>query len=162
MELVGSQSGRVHGTVHYGASPALHQYHGASRALNGNAVFADELKRMHTVFAQGVSIQADVRPGGMLRSLDRVRPFIASLPITEDQDLRWSGGLGDWPSSDMQAFMLELVVPPLPVGVGLSHPAVARRRRRSQRVHARRSADRRYDVPIAQFPTNLTTVMSLL
>lgn len=83
------------------------------------SVFADELKRMHSVFAQSVSLQADVRPGGMLRSLDRVRPFIATIPVSEEQDLRWSGSLGDWPGSDVQAFMVELVVPPLPVG---EHP----------------------------------------
>ena len=82
-------------------------------------VFADEIKRMHTIFAQQVRLQTDMRPGGMLRSLDRVQPFIASVPITEDQELRWNGGLGDWPGSDVQTFLLEVVVPELPVG---DHP----------------------------------------
>jgi hypothetical protein len=82
-------------------------------------VFADEVKRMHSVFAQGVSLKAELRPGGLLRSVDRVRPFIGPVAVTEEQDRRWVGALGDWPSSDMQAFMLEVVVPPLTVG---DHP----------------------------------------
>ena len=83
------------------------------------AVFADELKRMHSVFAQKVRLQIAARPGGMVRSLDRVRPFIAPVPIAEEADLRWDGGLGDWPGSDTQAFLLEVVVPPLATG---DHP----------------------------------------
>jgi uncharacterized protein YegL len=83
------------------------------------AVFADEVTRMHTVFAQGVQLRADVRPGGLLRAMDRVRPFIAPVPVAEEQDQRWVGSLGDWPGSDVQAFMLEVVVPALPVG---DHP----------------------------------------
>src|SRR5262249_21649423 len=35
-------------------------------------VFADELKRMHSIFAQQVRVQLASRPGGMVRSLDRV------------------------------------------------------------------------------------------
>jgi|HigsolmetaAR202D_1030399.scaffolds.fasta_scaffold00030_6 Uncharacterized protein containing a von Willebrand factor type A (vWA) domain len=90
------------------------------------AVFADELKRMHTIFAQGVTLQADVRPGGMLRSLDRVRPFISSVAVAEEQELRWTGSLGDWPGSDVQAFLIELVIPPLPAG---DHPMLKLRLR---------------------------------
>jgi hypothetical protein len=82
-------------------------------------VFADELKRMHSIFAQQVRVQLAARPGGMVRSLDRVRPFIAPVQIAEEADLRWSGGLGDWPGSDVQAFLIEVVVPPLGVG---DHP----------------------------------------
>ena len=41
MELIGSQPGRVHGTVHYGASLGEHQQNGASRALNGGAKFSE-------------------------------------------------------------------------------------------------------------------------
>ncbi len=82
-------------------------------------VFADELKRMHSIFAQGVRLQIAARPGGLVRSLDRVRPFIAPVPIAEEAELRWAGGLGDWPGSDVQAFLLEVVVPALAVG---DHP----------------------------------------
>jgi Ca-activated chloride channel homolog len=80
------------------------------------AVFADELTRMHSIFVQKVQLQIAARPGGLVRSLDRVRPFIAPVPITEEADLRWAGSLGDWPGSDVQAFLLEVVVPPLTSG----------------------------------------------
>jgi Ca-activated chloride channel homolog len=79
-------------------------------------VFTDELKRMHSIFAQKVQLQIASRPGGMLRSLDRVRPFIAPVPIAEEADLRWAANMGDWPGSDVQAYLLEVVVPPLTPG----------------------------------------------
>ncbi len=41
MELIGSQPDRVYGTIHYGASVNEHQQKGASKALNGNAKFAE-------------------------------------------------------------------------------------------------------------------------
>jgi Ca-activated chloride channel homolog len=82
-------------------------------------VFADELKRLHSIFAQQVRIQLAARPGGLVRAFDRVRPFIAPVQIAEETDLRWAGALGDWPGSDVQAFLIELVVPPLGVG---DHP----------------------------------------
>lgn len=83
------------------------------------SVFAAELKRMYSIFAQKVQLQVAARPGSVIRSLDRVRPFIAPIPIAEEADLRWGGSLGDWPGSDLQAFLLEVVVPPLTVG---EHP----------------------------------------
>ena len=82
-------------------------------------VFADELKRLHSIFAQQVRIQLAARPGGLVRAFDRVRPFIAPVQIAEETDLRWAGALGDWPGSDVQAFLIEIVVPPLGVG---DHP----------------------------------------
>src|SRR5262245_32392268 len=82
-------------------------------------VFADEMKRMHSIFAQQVRLQLAARPGGMVRSLDRVRPFIAPVPVAEEADLKWGGSLGDWPGSDVQAFLIEVVVPPLGIG---DHP----------------------------------------
>ena len=82
-------------------------------------VFADELKRLHSIFAQQVRIQLAARPGGLVRAFDRVRPFIAPVSIAEEADLRWAGALGDWPGSDVQAFLIEIVVPPLGVG---DHP----------------------------------------
>jgi uncharacterized protein YegL len=82
-------------------------------------IFTDEVTRMHSVFAQDVQLRTEVRPGAMLRSLDRVRPFIATVQATEEKDLVWAANLGDWPGSDPQAFLLEVVVPPLAVG---DHP----------------------------------------
>jgi len=82
-------------------------------------VFADELKRLHSVFAQQVRIQLAARPGGLVRAFDRVRPFLAPVQIAEESDLHWSGALGDWPGSDVQAFLIEIVAPPLGVG---DHP----------------------------------------
>jgi uncharacterized protein YegL len=81
--------------------------------------FAEEVQRMHSIFAQRVRLSAALRPGGQLRSLDRVRPFIANLPVIEETDLHWAVALGDWPSSDPQSFLLEVVVPPLGPG---EHP----------------------------------------
>lgn len=82
-------------------------------------VFADELKRMHSIFAQDVQLQIEVRPGALLRSLDRVRPFLAPVPILEERELNWTSRLGDWPGSDAQTFLLEVVTPALSVG---DHP----------------------------------------
>jgi len=93
--------------------------HYIATAQDITTVFADELKRMYSIFAQQVRLQLAARPGGMVRTLDRVRPFIASVPITESADLAWSASLGDWPGSDVQAYLIEMVVPPLGVG---DHP----------------------------------------
>jgi hypothetical protein len=84
-------------------------------------VFGDELKRMHSVFAQDVQLRAEGRPGSMLRSLDRVRPFIAPVQVAEERDLCWLAKMGDWPGNDVQVFLLEVVVPPLTAG---DHPLV--------------------------------------
>lgn len=79
-------------------------------------VFNDELQRMHSIFAQRVELSVAVRPGSILRSVDRVRPFIATVPISETSERNWVSSLGDWPGSDVHAFLLEVVVPPLEVG----------------------------------------------
>lgn len=79
-------------------------------------MFAEELQRMHATFAQGVKLYAKMRGEGMLRAMDRVRPFLAPIAITEEQTQTWTGNLGDWPSGDTQAFLLEMIVPPMPVG----------------------------------------------
>ena len=71
---------------------------------------------MHSVFAQRVRLNISVRPGGILRSLDQVRPFIASVPIVESSENNWATPLPDWTGGDPQAFLLEVVVPPLSVG----------------------------------------------
>lgn len=88
-------------------------------ALDISKVFTDEVKRMSSIFAQDVGLRVEVRPGAMLRSLDRVRPFIAPVQALEEKELVWTAGLGDWPGSDPQALLLEVVVPPLGVG---DHP----------------------------------------
>lgn len=82
-------------------------------------IFSDEVKRMHSIFAQDVGLRIEMRPGAMLRSLDRVRPFIATVQALEEKELVWAASLGDWPGSDPQAFLLEVVVPPLTTG---DHP----------------------------------------
>jgi uncharacterized protein YegL len=82
-------------------------------------VFTDEVKRMSSVFAQDVALKVEMRPGAMLRSLDRVRPFIATVAASEEGERLWSALLGDWPGADPQAFLLEVVVPPLAAG---DHP----------------------------------------
>lgn len=79
-------------------------------------VFAEELKRMETIFAQNVSLHVHVAPGGMLRSFDRVEPFIAPVSLIEQQDRVWAANLGDWPGTDQQTFLLELAAPPLRSG----------------------------------------------
>jgi Ca-activated chloride channel homolog len=48
-----------------------------------------------------------------------VRPFLAPVQSAEERELVWTAGMGDWPGSDPQAFLLEVVVPPLGVG---DHP----------------------------------------
>lgn len=93
--------------------------HYIATAQDITTVFADEIKRLHSIFAQQVRLKVAARPGSLVRSLDRVRPFIAPVAISEEADLHWSGSLGDWPGSDVQAFLIELVVPPLGVG---DHP----------------------------------------
>jgi Ca-activated chloride channel homolog len=80
------------------------------------AVFADEVQRMHAVFAQRVRVQLAARPGGLVRALDQVRPFIAPVAIAEESDLVWGANLGDWTGHEGQSFLLELVVPPLALG----------------------------------------------
>ncbi len=90
--------------------------HYITSAREVTQTFAEELQRMHATFAQGVKIYAKLRGEGMLRAIDRVRPFLAPIAITEEQTQTWTGNLGDWPSGDTQAFLLELMVPPMPPG----------------------------------------------
>jgi beta-glucanase (GH16 family) len=42
MEMIGSQPGTTHGTIHYGTSTATHQQRTASKTLSNNALLADE------------------------------------------------------------------------------------------------------------------------
>ncbi|PDV96855.1 VWA domain-containing protein [Candidatus Chloroploca asiatica] len=82
-------------------------------------VFADEVKRMSSIFAQDLRFQVELRPGALLRSLDRVRPYLTSVPISEDHEHVWTASLGDWPNTEPQALLLEIVVPVLRLG---DHP----------------------------------------
>ena len=79
-------------------------------------VFADEVKRLHAIFAQQVHLSLETRPGALIRSLDQVRPFIAPITIVEEEERRWAANLGDWPDTGVQGFLIEVVVPALPVG----------------------------------------------
>ncbi len=79
-------------------------------------VFTAEVERMQNLFAQDVQVRLALPPQALVRSLDRVRPFIGPLPVIEEADFVWTAALGDWPESDTQALLLEMVVPPLPVG----------------------------------------------
>lgn len=83
-------------------------------------VFADEVKRLHAIFAQQVHLTLETRPGALIRSLDQVRPFIAPITIVEEER-RWAANLGDWPDTGVQGFLIEVVVPVLPVG---DHPVL--------------------------------------
>jgi uncharacterized protein YegL len=80
------------------------------------AVFTEELKRMHSVFAQRVRLQIAARPGALVRALDQVRPYIAPVAVAEEAELVWAANLGDWTGAEPQAFLVELVVPPLAAG----------------------------------------------
>lgn len=82
-------------------------------------VFTDEVQRMSSIFAQEVALRVEVRPGALLRSLDRVRPFIAGVQTVEERELVWGASLGDWSGTDPQALLLEVVAPPLGAG---DHP----------------------------------------
>jgi Ca-activated chloride channel family protein len=90
-----------------------------TEAAQITSIFTDEIDRMHSIFARTVGIKIEMRPGGLVRSIDRVRPFISSLQAIEEQELVWRADLGDWPGTDPQALLLEVVVPPLEIG---DHP----------------------------------------
>lgn len=79
-------------------------------------IFTAEVERMQNLFAQDVHVRLALPSQALVRSLDRVRPFIGPLPVIEEADFIWTAALGDWPESDTQALLLEIVVPPLPVG----------------------------------------------
>ncbi len=79
-------------------------------------IFTAEVERMQNLFAQDVQVRLALPSQALVRSLDRVRPFIGPLPVIEEANFIWTAALGDWPESDTQALLLEIVVPPLPVG----------------------------------------------
>ncbi len=82
-------------------------------------IFNEEVQRLHSVFAQDVQLRMELRPGATLRSLDRVLPHIAPLTVSEEKEQTWFSRLGDWPGSDPQLFLCEIIVPALQSG---DHP----------------------------------------
>ncbi len=84
-------------------------------------VFSEEVHRMHTLAVRKVEIRIETRPDCLVRSVDRVRPHLASVPVVEDGERRWVAALGDWPAAEPQTLIVELVVPPLPIG---DHPLI--------------------------------------
>jgi Mg-chelatase subunit ChlD len=79
-------------------------------------VFAEELKRMHSIFARDVQLLVESRVAGTLRSIDRVQPFIAPVDTRDERNTHWFARLGDWANTEMQTFLLEIIVPPLKTG----------------------------------------------
>jgi Ca-activated chloride channel homolog len=82
-------------------------------------IFNEEVRRLQSVFAQAVQLQIELRPGATLRSLDRVLPHIAPITVSEEKEQTWLSKLGDWPGSDPQLFLCEIIVPALQSG---DHP----------------------------------------
>lgn len=79
-------------------------------------VFNDEVTRMSSTFAHNVQIMVVGQSRCTVRSVDRVQPYIANVKMKEDRKVRWLGNLGNWPSTDVHAFLVETVVPPLSIG----------------------------------------------
>ncbi len=79
-------------------------------------IFSEEIQRMHSIFVQDVQMHIRMCRGGLLRSLDRVQPFLAPVPISEEEREYWVARLGDWPGIEAQSFLFELMVPPLSQG----------------------------------------------
>lgn len=79
-------------------------------------VFAEELNRLQNVVAQKVELRFHMHPQAEVRSLYRVRPFIAPLTAQPHSETLWRLPLGEWVGRDDQIFLLEMVMPPLPPG----------------------------------------------
>ncbi|GIV89723.1 MAG: VWA domain-containing protein [Chloroflexus sp.] len=90
--------------------------HYITSAADITKIFTAEVERMHSIFAQDVQVRLALPPQALVRSFDRVRPFIGSLPVMEEADSVWTATLGDWPEQDVQAFLVEVVIPSLPEG----------------------------------------------
>lgn len=79
-------------------------------------VFAQELNRLQNVVAQNVELRLHMHPQAEIRSLYRVRPFIAAMTAQPHSETLWRLPLGEWVGRDDQIFLLEMVSPPLPAG----------------------------------------------
>lgn len=80
------------------------------------AVFSEELSRLQNVVAQKVELRFHMHPEAEVRSLYRVRPFIAPLAAQPHSETLWRLPLGEWVGREDQIFLLEMVMPPLPPG----------------------------------------------
>jgi len=83
------------------------------------SVFSDELERMQATIAQSVELTITTHSEAEVRACHRVQPFIGTL-----QALPVSAGvsritIGEWAAGEDQAFMIELIVPPVVTG---THP----------------------------------------
>ncbi|MBA3471156.1 MAG: VWA domain-containing protein [Herpetosiphonaceae bacterium] len=79
-------------------------------------VFSEELQRLHNVLAHKVDLRLHMHPLAEIRSLYRVRPFITPVTAQAHSETLWRLGLGEWIGRDEQIFLLEMVMPPLPLG----------------------------------------------
>ncbi len=90
--------------------------HYITAAQDITRVFTEEVQRISAIFAQDVQCLIEARNAISLRAFDRIQPYIESIDMKTDHDLRWFCNLGDWPDTDTQAFLLEIVIPPLDIG----------------------------------------------
>lgn len=79
-------------------------------------VFSEELNRLQNVVAQKVELRVHMPKQAEIRSLYRVRPFIAPLTATPHSETLWRLPLGEWIGREDQLFLLEIVMPPLAAG----------------------------------------------
>jgi Ca-activated chloride channel family protein len=79
-------------------------------------VFSEELQRLHNVLAHKVDLRLHMHPQAEIRSLYRVRPFITPMVAQPHSETVWRLALGEWVGRDDQIFLLEMVMPPLPLG----------------------------------------------
>jgi uncharacterized protein YegL len=90
-----------------------------TNAQDITTVFAEEIRRMSSIFAQKVQVLITGHSNSIVRSLDRIQPFIGPISIKGERNVHWIGNVGDWTGTEAQAFLVELVVPPLDIG---EHP----------------------------------------
>lgn len=90
--------------------------HYITHAQNISATFTNELKRMYSLLAQKVQLLITGHSQCVVRSLDRVQPYIAPINLRKERYIHWIGNLGNWAGIESQAFLAEIVVPPLDAG----------------------------------------------
>lgn len=79
-------------------------------------MFIEEIHRIHATFARGVQLLIEGRCDCTVRSFDRVQPYITPITLRGERNIRWLVNLGNWSADEKQAFLMEVVVPPLSVG----------------------------------------------
>lgn len=90
--------------------------HYITHAQGISATFTNELKRMHSILAQKVQLLITGHTQCIVRSLDRVQPYIAPINLKRERYIHWVGNLGNWAGIESHAFLAEIVVPPLDAG----------------------------------------------